>query len=103
MLVLRPLPTDLRMGLTRRRWLQVGIGATLGSTLGRTARADQTAGTGAAGFGRARSCIMIYLFGGPSHLDIWDLKPDAPDGIRGEFKPIDTNVPGIRITEHLPR
>jgi hypothetical protein len=46
---------------------------------------------------------MVYLFGGPSHLDIWDLKPEAPDGIRGEFKPIATNVPGLQITEHLPR
>src|SRR5260370_284865 len=54
-------------------------------------------------FGRAKSCIFIYLFGGPSHIDIWDMKPAAPPEIRGEFKPIDTNVPGIRITEHLPR
>jgi hypothetical protein len=55
------------------------------------------------GFGRARACVLVYLFGGPSHIDLWDLKPDAPDGFRGEFQPIDTNVPGIRICEHLPR
>jgi hypothetical protein len=54
-------------------------------------------------FGRARACILIYHYGGPSHLDIWDLKPDAPKEIRGDFKPAATSVPGISITEHLPR
>ena len=46
---------------------------------------------------------MIFNYGGPSHLDIWDLKPDAPSEIRGEFKPAATSVSGISITEHLPR
>jgi hypothetical protein len=55
------------------------------------------------GFGRARACILVFSYGGPSHLDIWDLKPDAPREIRGEFKPGATRVPGIVITEHLPR
>ncbi|MBI1913199.1 MAG: DUF1501 domain-containing protein [Planctomycetes bacterium] len=54
-------------------------------------------------FGQAQSCIFIYLFGGPSHIDIWDLKPNAPAEIRGEFRPRATNVPGVSITEHLPR
>jgi hypothetical protein len=54
-------------------------------------------------FGQAKSCILIYLFGGPSHIDIWDMKPQAPPEIRGEFKPQTTNVPGIQITELLPR
>src|SRR5262245_63678737 len=45
---------------------------------------------------------MIYLPGGPSHMDMYDLKPDAPAEFRGEFKPIDTNVPGVRICEHFP-
>jgi hypothetical protein len=54
-------------------------------------------------FGKAKACILIFNYGGPSHLDIWDLKPDAPREIRGEFKPIGTRVPGIAITEHLPR
>jgi hypothetical protein len=54
-------------------------------------------------FGQAKSCVLIYLFGGPSHIDIWDMKPAAPAEIRGEFKPQATNVPGIQITEHLPR
>lgn len=50
-----------------------------------------------------RSCILIYLLGGPPHLDMWDLKPEAPAEIRGPFKPIATNVPGTQICEHLPR
>lgn len=49
-----------------------------------------------------RSCVFVFLFGGQSHLDLWDLKPDAPLEIRGEFQPIATNVPGIHIGEHLP-
>jgi hypothetical protein len=53
-------------------------------------------------FGKAKSCILIFLFGGPSQIDLFDMKPDAPLEFRGEFKPIDTNVPGIQICEHLP-
>src|SRR5438105_2274051 len=51
---------------------------------------------------KARSVIMIYNCGAPSHLDLWDMKPDAPDAVRGEFKPVATNVPGIRISELMP-
>src|SRR6516162_81271 len=54
-------------------------------------------------FGNAKACIVIFNYGGPSHLDVWDLKPDAPAEISGEFKPAATAVPGIAITEHLPR
>src|SRR5208283_2779299 len=52
---------------------------------------------------RARSCILVYLFGGPSHLDLWDMKPDAPAEIRGEFRPAATRVPGIMLCDLLPR
>src|SRR5262249_48337939 len=52
---------------------------------------------------RARSVIMLFLSGGPAHQDMWDLKPDAPEEVRGTFAPIATNVPGIEITEHMPR
>src|SRR5687768_4803709 len=55
------------------------------------------------GFGRAKNVILIFLQGGPSHLDIWDLKPDAPAEIRGDFKPIKTNVPGIELSEVMPK
>src|SRR6187549_2887649 len=53
--------------------------------------------------GRAKSCILLYLWGGPPQQDMWDMKPDAPDGIRSEFKPIDTVVPGIQICDQLPQ
>ena len=51
---------------------------------------------------KAKSCVFIFLFGGPSHVDLWDLKPLAPREIRGEFDSIETSVPGMRICEHLP-
>ncbi|MBS0265832.1 MAG: DUF1501 domain-containing protein [Planctomycetes bacterium] len=51
----------------------------------------------------ADNCILLFLDGGPSHLDMWDMKPSAPDGIRGEFQPIATSLPGYQISEHLPR
>ena len=57
---------------------------------------------GARGFGNAKNVIMIFLQGGPSHIDIWDPKPDAPANIRGEFKPIKTKIPARNIGEHMP-
>jgi hypothetical protein len=54
------------------------------------------------GFGRAKRCILLFMWGGPAHQDTWDLKPQAPVEIRGEFKPISTNVAGIQICEHFP-
>lgn len=57
---------------------------------------------GSTGAGRAKSCILLFMWGGPAHQDTWDLKPDAPVEIRGEFKPIATTVPGVQICEHLP-
>jgi hypothetical protein len=53
--------------------------------------------------GRAKSCILLFLAGGPSHLDMWDMKPAAPPEVRGEFKPVATTVPGLQLSEHLPR
>jgi hypothetical protein len=50
-----------------------------------------------------KSCILIFYYGGPSHIDTWDMKPKAPKEVRGEFQSIATNVPGLRISEHLPR
>jgi hypothetical protein len=98
-------------GITRREMLRVGglgfTGLMWSDWLrARAAAPDQATaarGSSADRFGRARACILIYHYGGPSHLDIWDLKPDAPKEIRGEFKPAATSVPGISITEHLPR
>jgi hypothetical protein len=91
-------------GLTRREALRVGgLGFTglLWSDLLKARAAASKPKTGS--FGKAKACILVFNYGGPSHLDIWDLKPDAPKEVRGEFKPAATKVPGIAITEHLPR
>jgi len=53
-------------------------------------------------FGRARACILLFMWGGPAQQETWDLKPDAPEQVRGEFKPIATDVPGLTISEHFP-
>jgi hypothetical protein len=91
-------------GLTRRDVLRVGGIGLGGLGLPGLLRLQEQA---AAATGRparkARSIILLYLSGGPSQLDMWDLKPEAPEEIRGTFQPIATAVPGIRISEHLPR
>ena len=71
-----------------------------GLTFGRPAR---SAPANQAQPARAKSTILFFLCGGASHLDMWDLKPNAPSEFRGPFKEISTNVPGIRVSEHLPR
>ena len=88
---------------TRRAFLQVGYSGLLGMGLPGllAAREVATASAGAAP-GRARSVIVILLSGGLGQHDSFDMKPEATEGIRGEFKPIDTAVPGIRMCEHLP-
>jgi hypothetical protein len=87
--------------LSRRRLLQVGGAALLGLRLPQMLRAAHSRAGGAAP--RADSCILVFLNGGPSHLDMWDMKPDAPKEVRGEFKPIATTVPGVQFSEHLPK
>ncbi len=87
--------------LSRREILQVGGASLLGLGLPRLLRAEQQRPAGAAC--RADSCIIIFLNGGPSHLDMWDMKPEAPKEIRGEFKPIATTLPGVQFSEHLPK
>lgn len=79
---------------------QVGLGAL---TLPGLLRAEQQATAARPSHAKAKSCILLYLWGGPPQQDMWDMKPDAPDEIRGEFKPIDTAVPGIQISDQLPR
>jgi hypothetical protein len=92
-----------QLQLSRRATLQAGLLAFSGLGLPGLLRAKQAArGTSPNGFGRARSCILIFLWGGPSHLDTWDPKPDAPQDIRGPFRAIPTVVPGISISEHFP-
>ena len=86
-------------GLTRRQTLQAGALSLLGLTLDPTAYATGTP----ARPGRAKSVILLYLLGGAATQDMVDLKPDASAEVRGEFRPIDTRTPGVRICEHLPR
>lgn len=84
---------------SRRKWLGVAAGG-LGLSLSRFLQAqDQSKARSA----KLRSCIVIYCWGGTSHIDAWDMKPDAPSEIRGEFSPIETATPGIFLSEHLPR
>src|SRR5262245_59060922 len=90
-------------GVTRREVLRLGGLGALGLALPEILRGRKVhAVARAPGFGRAKSCLLIYLFGGPSQIDLWDLKPDAPDRFRGEFRPIETATPGVLICEHLP-
>jgi uncharacterized protein (DUF1501 family) len=86
-------------GLSRRELLRVGSLGALGLSLPQLLQAEQAVGAAS----KADACIVIYLNGGPSHLDMWDLKPDAPIEIRGEFRPIATSLPGVHLCEHLPR
>src|SRR5258708_2191859 len=95
-------------GFSRREFLRVGGAGILGLSLGdilRLQAAEATATTEGGnknGWGQAKSVIMLFLQGGPSHIDIWDPKPDAASNIRGEFKPIKSNVSGIWLSEVMP-
>src|SRR5262245_51525021 len=82
----------------RREWLCAGALSTLGLSLPQLLAAESASPNA-----RPKSCILIFAFGGPSQLETFDLKPNAPAEIRGEFQPISTNVPGIQICEHLPK
>jgi uncharacterized protein (DUF1501 family) len=87
-------------GIKRRDMLRAGVLSLGGLTL---ANYTRLANAGALKNGKAERAIFIELPGGPSHLDTFDMKPDAPAEIRGSFNPIATNVPGIQISEHLPK
>ena len=86
-------------GLSRRSLLRIGALGMGGLALPDILKAESQAGKGRG----IKGIIMVIMPGGPSHLDMYDLKPDAPVEIRGEFQPIGTNVPGIEICELLPR
>ncbi|MBQ17768.1 MAG: hypothetical protein CMJ65_11650 [Planctomycetaceae bacterium] len=102
-----PLEGTLVMATTRRELLQVGYSGLLGLGLtpavaGRTASAEAT-GTDASGVSRTpNQVVIVFLTGAASHHDTFDMKPDAPEKIRGEFKPIATPVAGLHVCEHLP-
>jgi hypothetical protein len=94
-------------GITRRDLLRVGGSAILGITLADLfrlqAQAKKKTGVDGPGFGKAKSVIMVYLQGGPSHLDLWDPKDGVPDKVKSVFKAIDTKLTGIKYTELLPK
>ena len=94
--------------INRRRVLEAGGLGLLGLGLPELWAAQASAapallGVPAAGFGKAKACIFLFMWGGPSQLDTFDMKPDAPAEIRGPFQPISTNTPGIQISEHFAR
>jgi hypothetical protein len=88
-------------GLTRREILRAGALSLFGGTF--LPPALPAATTAPSGTARARSVVLLDLFGGPSHIDTFDPKPQAPAEVRGEFRPIDTSLDGVQISEHLPR
>lgn len=98
---------DANRLLLRRRLLQLGGSGCLGLHLGGLWRAQAALAESRSGAPALRpkikSCILIFYYGGPSHLETYDMKPDAPAEVRGEFKPIATSQPGIYVSEHLPR
>jgi len=90
---------------TRRRLLEIGGLGAAGLTLpellvGQVVGAENS---GILGFGRAKRALLMFMWGGPSHLDTWDLKPDSPAEVRGPYQPISTSVPGLQFSELLPR
>lgn len=91
-------------GMTRREWLYLGglapAALALPQVLASESRGAETRTSGLRR--KAKSCLIIFMEGGPSHLDLWDMKPEAPLEVRGEFQPIRTTVPGLHVCEHLP-
>src|SRR5438309_10019353 len=94
-------------GITRRELLRVGgsavFGFSLANLLGLQKASAKNGPIGGPGFGKAKSVILIYLQGGPSHLDLWDPKDNVPANVKSVFKAIDTKVPGVKVTEVLPK
>ncbi len=88
---------------SRREFLRAGGLSLFGLGLPTLLKArGLSAPVSAGSFGQAKACILLFMWGGPAQQETWDLKPDAPEQVRGEFRPIPTNVPGIEISEHFP-
>ncbi|MFP6692692.1 MAG: DUF1501 domain-containing protein [Pirellulales bacterium] len=98
---------DRELGVTRRDLMRVGgasmLGLSLGSMFEMQASAKESGHTGGPGWGKAKSIILCYLQGGPSHLDLWDPKENVPDNVKSPFANISTKLPGVQFTENLPK
>ncbi len=98
---------DKGIGTSRRDILRIGGSAMMGLTLNNILRAqavaNESAASGGPGWGKAKSIILVYLQGGPSHLDLWDPKENVPTNVKSEFKAISTKVPGVNFTELMPK
>ena len=97
---------DKHLGITRRDLMRVGGSTMMGMTLGGMLQAKAGAAessAGGPGWNKAKSIVLVYLQGGPSHLDLWDPKDDVPDNVRSVFKRINSKVPGMDLTENLPK
>ncbi|MDG2014406.1 MAG: DUF1501 domain-containing protein, partial [Pirellulaceae bacterium] len=101
---------DRELKVSRRDILRVGSSGLMGLSLGTllklksaTAASSAFLNGDAPGWNRAKSIILVYLQGGPSHLDLWDPKENVPDNVKSVFKPISTKIPGIKFTENLPQ
>ena len=98
---------DPHLKVSRRDLLRIGgssmMGLGLANILKLQARAAETGHVGGPGWGKAKQVILCYLQGGPSHIDLWDPKPDAPTNVKSIFKPIPTKIPGVNFTELLPK
>src|SRR5947209_19163681 len=92
-------------GFSRRDFIQLGSAGLLGLTLPQLLRLEARAAQDSLGAPKpkAKSVIMVWLAGGPATIDMWDNKPGAPEGIRGEFKSIPTAAAGVEFSEHLPK
>lgn len=106
MLTLHDTDFQLCDGLTRREWLHAGSLGLFGATLPlwlRARSAQAAAAPRAPTFGRAKACILLFLFGGPPQHETWDPKPEAPPEIRGDLKPVASSVPGLLVGELMPQ
>jgi hypothetical protein len=96
-----------RIGINRRELLQVGysglLGVSLSAVLGERVKSAEASRAAGRATRKPKSVILVFLTGAPSHLDTFDMKPDAPEGIRGDFRSTATRVPGLVVCEHLPR
>lgn len=100
-------PNPVSPRCSRRRLLQIGglgyCGLSLPGFLQSRALASPRTATNSASVQPIEACILVFFYGGPSHLDTWDMKPNAPSDVRGEFKAVATRVPGVHVCEYLPR